>query len=120
MRLLLDEMYSPDIAVHLRRRGYDVVSAAEREDLAGKSDAEIFELMAAEGRTIVTNDAQDYLELFGWALAAGRDHAGLLLTSDRSLPRTKAGIGAYVRVLDRLLREHPAEDVYGNRLAWLP
>lgn len=120
MKLLLDEMYPPEIARQLRRRGHDVVAACERPDVAGKPDPVVFELMAAEGRAIVTNDLHDYVVLFNSALAEGRDHAGLLLTSDRSLPRTKAGIGAYVRVLGRVLREHSAHDALRNRLIWLP
>jgi predicted nuclease of predicted toxin-antitoxin system len=120
LRLLLDEMYPPEIAVQLRRRGHDVVAVGERVDLTGKADGELFELMAAEGRAIVTNDAQDYMLLFNRALVEDKGHSGLVLTSDRSLPRTKAGIGALVRALDRTLRTQPAHDALRNRVLWLP
>ena len=39
MKLLLDEMWSSDIAVQLRRRGHDVDAVAERPELRGKADS---------------------------------------------------------------------------------
>ena len=120
MRLLLDEMYSPQIARQLRSRDHDVVSVTERAELGGKSDEGLFAAMAAEHRAIVTNDAADFVLLFQRATAEGMDHAGLLFTSDRSLPRTKAGIGRYVTVLDDLLTSHPTDDALRNQLRWLP
>jgi hypothetical protein len=120
LRLLLDEMYSPDIARQLRSQGHDVVSVAERPDLAGRADADLFALMAAEGRAIVTNDVAHFVPLFHQALAAGHDHPGLLLTSDRSLPRSKTGIGRYVEVLSTLLAENREDDALRNQVRWLP
>lgn len=117
MRLLLDEMYSPEIAVELRRRGRDVIHAVELE-LGGKSDTDVFAV--ASERTIVTNNADDYVRLFAQAAAEGVDHAGILFTSDRSLPRTRAGIGLLVRVLDELLEQNPSDDALRNQLRWLP
>lgn len=108
MKLLLDEMYSPEVAVRLRNRGHDAVSIRERHDLLGKSDAELFDAMAAEDRTIVTNNAVDFVPVFRRALAEGAKHPGLFLTSDRSTPRNKAGIGRFVNVLEDLVAERPA------------
>ena len=116
----MDEMYSPAIARQLRRRKHDVLAVVERDDLASQSDREVFTRMASERRAIVTNDGADYIPLFNEALAAGQDHFGLLPTDDRSLPRTRGGIGKLVRVLHTFLREHPAEDALRNRLWWLP
>ena len=120
MRLVLDEMYSPQIASQLRSRNHDVLSVSERPDLMGRSDEELFAAMAADNRAIVTNNAADFVLLFQRETAEGMDHAGLLLTSDRSLPRTKAGIGRYVAVLDDLLTSHPTDDALRNQLRWLP
>ena len=119
MKLLLDEMYPPEIAVQLRRRGHDVVAVVERPKLPSTPDAELFELAASENRTVVTNDAPHFIELFNGALTESREHAGVLLTSDHSLPRTKAGIGAMVRALDHILREHPEKDALANQLRWV-
>lgn len=120
LRSLLDEMYSPQIASRLRSRGHDVVSVTERTELAGRSDEELFASMAAEHRAIVTNNVATLVPLLQQAVTAGIDHAGLLLTSDRSLPRTKAAIGRYVTVLDELLVPHPDDDALRNQLRWLP
>jgi len=119
VRLVLDEMYSPEIALPLRARGHDVVHASEL-DLAGRPDREVFATIAARGQTIVTNNADDFVLLVREAAAEGLDHNGVLLTSDRSLPRTKAGIGAIVRVLDGLLERNPDDDAFRNQLRWLP
>ncbi len=116
MKLLLDEMYSPEIARRLRNRGHDAVSIRERPDLTGTTDADLFAAMAAEERTIVTNNVVDYVSLFRRALADGGDHAPLFLTSDRSMPRTKVGIGRFLNVLEDLLTERPPEAASPNQL----
>ena len=119
MRLVLDEMYSPEIAAQLRHSGHDVVHATEL-GLAGRSDSEVFAAIAAQGRAIVSNNADDYTTLFRQAAAAGRDHGGIFLTSDRSMPRSKGGIGLFVRVLSELLEDNPRADAFRNQLRWLP
>ncbi len=68
----------------------------------------------------MTNVAVDYIRLFNEAIAAGREHYGLLLTDDRSMPRNKKAIGLYVRVLAAVLDANPAEDVLRDQLRWLP
>lgn len=119
MRLVLDEMYSPEIARQLRRRGHDVVHAAEL-GLAGKPDGDVFAAVAEQGRAIVTNNADDYTRLFRLAAAGGVDHDGIFLTSDRSLPRNRAGIGLLVRVLAELLERNPGDGACRGELRWLP
>ena len=116
MKLLLDEMYSPEIARRLRNRGHDAVSIRERPDLIGTADSQLFAVMAAEDRTIVTNNVVDYVPLFRRALADGSDHAALFLTSDRSMPRTKAGIGRFLNVLEDLLTERQRNAAKPNQL----
>jgi len=53
-----------------------------------------------------------------WA-AEGREHAGLLFTSDASLPRTRSTIGRYVRVLEKLLKSLPQDDSFLGQVRWL-
>lgn len=57
LKLLLDEMLDPEIAVQLRRRGYDVVAVAEREDLRGLLDPEVFEVARREGRCLAMDSS---------------------------------------------------------------
>lgn len=108
MKLLLDAMYSPEIAVRLRNRGHDAVSIAERPDLQAASDVALFAAMAAEDRTVVTNNVVDYVPLFREALAEGTEHPGLFVTDDRSTPRNVAGIGRFLNVLESLLTSNEA------------
>jgi hypothetical protein len=119
LRLLLDEMFTGDIATALRRRGHDVSAVVERSDLRRQTDEAILAAAGVETRVIVTNNVRHHVPLFTVALLEGRDHPGLLLTSDRSLPRTKRGTGGLVRALDRFLRDHPEGDALRNALRWL-
>ncbi|HEX8134306.1 MAG TPA: DUF5615 family PIN-like protein [Actinomycetes bacterium] len=119
MRLLLDEHYSPEIARQLRTRGHDVVAVAERADLVGLGDEEFLRRMAREQRAIMTNNVKDFLPLVGRAAVAADDHAGLLLTSDRSMPRRSDAIGRFVEALDAFLQRHQGSDAYRNQVPWL-
>lgn len=119
MRLLLDACYTPELAALLRERDFDVVSALEREDLASAPDAEVFAAAVAEGRGLVTNDAGGFLPLTTRAAQESQDHHGLMLTSDRSMPRSRDTLGLYVRVLETLLQDHPEDSAFQSRIAWL-
>jgi len=116
VKLLLDAIYSPEIAARLRNRGHDAISIAERPDLQGASDAELFAAMAAEDRTVVTNNVVDYVPLFRRALADGTERPGLFLTSDRTTPRNNAGIGRFLNVLEDLLTERAPDAATPNQL----
>lgn len=119
MRLLLDEMYSPRIAERLRELGHDVVSAKERDDLASHSDDVLFEAMRVEGRAILTNNVGDFMQLVRSVVSNGSYHSGVVLTSDRSLPRRRDDIQTYVDLLHELLCAHPGEDALRNDVRWL-
>ncbi len=119
MRLLLDEHYSPEIARQLRARGHEVVAVAERADLVGLSDEELLRRMAQEQRAIMTNNVKDFVPLTSRALLEGSDHYGLLLTSDKSMPRRNDAIGRVVDALDTFLQCHKAEDSCCNQVRWL-
>jgi len=117
--LLLDEHFSPRIAVQLRQRGHDVVAARERADLRGMSDAALFALMPTERRAIVTEDAADFLPLVRAAVVRGTDHFGVVLTSPRQFPRTIAAIGRLISALDAFLAARPADDALRGQSWWL-
>ena len=59
MRLLLDEMLSPRIAVELRDRGYDATAVMETPTLRKRLDDEIFFHAQGDSRVIVTRNIQD-------------------------------------------------------------
>jgi hypothetical protein len=122
LRLLLDEMYAPDIAQALRERererGRDVASASERDDLRAAADAVIFEVMQAEARVIVTHNVRDFMPLGEQALQSGSTFYGIVFTSDKS-PRSKANVGTFISLLDALMAAHVAEERLPARIEWL-
>lgn len=119
MRLLLDEHYSPEIARRLRARDHDVAAVAERADLVGLSDEELFRRMAREERAIMTNDVKDFVPIANRAAVNGEDHYGLLLASDKSMPRRLEAIGHVVDALNEFLSRHQAKETCRNQVRWL-
>lgn len=120
MRLLLDELYSRQIAERLRELGNDVIAVNEEPDLSELHDDELFELMIGDRRAILTENWSDFQRLVNAAADTGTTHFGVVFTSRRGLPRSRDTIGLYVRVLDDFLRRHPAEDALLNGTWWLP
>ena len=109
MKLLLDEMWPPAIAVALRERGHDVVAVAERGELRGMADEAIFAEAQAQGRVIVTENVMDYRPLAAAATRAGRIYQGLIFTSNRAYPRVNGRTaGRLVVALDTLLTTRDA------------
>lgn len=119
MRLCLDELYTPLIAAQLRELDHDAISVHDRSGLLGTPDRELLELMAAEGRALLTANVADFMVLVSRLALEGRDHHGVLLTSDTAMPRSRNTIGLYVRTIDRYLIAHPTEDALRNRVDWL-
>ena len=118
MRLALDHHYSPTIAVLLRERGHDAVAAVERGWQA-EDDEALLGLCSADERALLTNNVADFTVLARRWQAQGRAHAGLVFTSDASMPRVRGTIGVYVEALDVLLAAHPARDALADRVWWL-
>jgi hypothetical protein len=119
LRLLLDVHFSPLIAAQLHDRGHDVRAAADDALVRQLSDEALLEHAVAGARALLTNNARDFLPIVGQWARAGRDHYGLLLTSDRSMPRDRKRIGRFVVTLDALLAQHSDEGAFKNRVFWL-
>jgi hypothetical protein len=116
---MLDAHYADVIAQRLRDAGHDAQTVSER-GLKGLDDEPLLALCAHEARALVTNNVRDFVPLArAWA-ASGRDHAGLLLTADASLPRHKGGVSRYVTVLSALMDAHPGERALADQVRWLP
>jgi hypothetical protein len=114
LRLLLDELYSKEIAEQLRERGHDVLAVSEVPDLVSVSDEDLIDRAAKEGRAILTNNAGDFVPPIERS-----DHYGLVLTSDRSLPRSRNTIGLFVRLIDEFMSARPDDDALVGRIHWL-
>jgi hypothetical protein len=106
VRALLDEHLSAEIAVVLRQAGHDVLAVAERSDLVGRSDRDIFEIASRESRAVVTNNIKDFRPLAAQWLAQGRTHGGLiLLPSART--RSRSATPALADAIEQILRANP-------------
>lgn len=119
MKLLIDEMYSPEVAERLRDRGHDAVSAQERTDLTAAADADVVRLMQLERRVIVTNNHRHFAPLAHVALQGGETFHGILFTSDKSLPRSKRKIPVMVDLLEELLKRHRGDEKLAAGIEWL-
>ena len=123
MRLLLDEMWSYEIAVQLRRFGHDVIAATEPEHEArftGVEDDIVFERAQEDGRAIVTENVADFERARMAFERTGRSHHGVIYARDPQFNRNLGAgvIGPMVRALDRLLSERPEHDPQ-NRVIFL-
>lgn len=108
MKLLLDEMWPPEIAVQLRHRGHDVVAVAERPELQGQRDEVIFATAQTEERALRTVNVIDYRPLAAHEIEQRRSHNGLILTSNRRFPRHDPHtLGRLTAVLDGPLSTEP-------------
>lgn len=87
MKLLLDEMHAPGIADVLSDESFDVVAVAAQPGLRGMSDEDLLSYAALHERAIVTENVADFVQLASLSTAAGRAHAGLVLTNPRRFHR---------------------------------
>lgn len=119
MRLLLDEHYANEIAGELRSLGHDVVTVSERQ-IRGIDDESLLAFAFSEQRALLTNNARDFVPIVSRWATSGRDHCGLLLTADSSLPRHKGTVGLYVRTLGAIMDANPGARALANAVRWLP
>jgi Domain of unknown function (DUF5615) len=118
VKLALDHHYSPRIATSLRDLGHDVITVSER-GWEAESDEDVLALCLGEQRALLTNNVADFAVIVrGWALE-GRSHAGLVFTSDKSMPRSSDWIGHFVLALDGLMQSLPEDDAYADQVWWL-
>jgi hypothetical protein len=101
--LLLDEMFSDDIAQQLRARGHDVISIVADPALIGLPDEQVLAYATTEGRALVTPNIKDFVPLDGRYRAAGRSHAGLILVSTKTFPHNRGFPSAITAALATLL-----------------
>jgi hypothetical protein len=109
-RLYLDEDVRPLLAITLRDRGYDVVSAIELEHIE-MPDADHFGFAALEGRALLTFNIRDFVPLASKAMPEGKPFAGLIVSNQ--LP-----FGELLRRVLRLLGRCDAEGLRDN-ITWL-
>jgi hypothetical protein len=101
--LLLDEMFSDDIAQQLRAKGYDVTSVVADRALVGLPDDQVLAYATTEGRALVTANIKDFVPLDVRYRAAGHSHAGLILVSTKTFPQNRGFPSAITTSLATLL-----------------
>lgn len=101
--LLLDEMFTDDIAQQLRTKGYDVISVVADPALVGLPDDRILAYATAEGRALVTANIKDFVPLDARYRAADQAHAGLILVSTKTFPQNRGFPSAVTTALAALL-----------------
>ena len=119
MKLLIDEMLSPDVAEALRERGHDVESVKGDAALEGRSDADVLQHARDQERAVFTNNVSDFSRLHAAAVApGGPGHYGLVyLPSGAS--RTKGDVGRIVNALEELLERRPGTGDLRDAVDWL-
>lgn len=110
IRIFTDEDVYGAIAPALRQCGFDAVSSPEADRL-GATDEEQLEWAATEGRSIVTFNVAHFARLHGARLLDQKHHAGIIVSSQRS-------IGMTLQRLLNLARTVSAEDMR-DRLEYL-
>ncbi len=78
-----DENVVNQIAIRLRRKGYDALTARDA-GMLGRSDREQFAFAIAEQRTIVTHNRDDFLELNSQYLTRREMHCGIVILIRRN------------------------------------
>ncbi len=116
MKLLLNEMWSAEIARQLRRRGHDVVAATElTARYRAIPDHDVFARAREDGRAIVTDNVSDFATLVADAASRGETHPGVVFAVppafDRGRPRI---VGEMVRALAALAESEDAARVAGG------
>ncbi len=115
--LLLDEMFSYDIAQQLRARGYDVISIVADPALVGLPDDQVLAYATTEGRALVTGNIKDFVPSDGRYRATGQSHAGLILVSTKTFPQNRGFPSAITTALATLLSGTPK--IQGGRVLFL-
>jgi Domain of unknown function (DUF5615) len=109
LRLYADECVDARVVAGLRRRGVDVVTAAD-EGLLGATDQVQLSHAIERGRVLLSRD-QDFLRLAKERL--GSDFPGLVFV----LPAV--GVGEVVRAVDFIAGTLDPADMV-NRIEWVP
>lgn len=110
IKLYLDEDIPEAVAIALRLRGCDVLTAREAKR-KGLSDLDQLKFASAEERTLFTHNIADFLRLHEEFTKKGYEHSGIIVSR-------QLAIGSIVKSLLKLLSIlTPAQAT--NRILWL-
>jgi hypothetical protein len=106
----LDENVNPSVAEGLRVRGFDATTTVGQRLLRASDDKQL-RVSTAGRRALFSHDVTTLPLLHADWLAAGREHAGIILAPARP-------VGALVRALTALVREIDGTELR-SQLVWL-
>jgi hypothetical protein len=110
VKLLLDEMHAPTVAVALVEAGHDVVAVAADASLRGTSDASLLLYAMESGRALVTENVGDFSVLVQRRVAAGEAHPGVIFTNPVRFNRASLAYpGNLIAALTALLADPHAD-----------
>lgn len=115
-RFLLDEHINPNVAIQLRRKGYDAISLHDDNQL-GLLDPQVLELAAAQRRTLVTYNVIDFEALASQWFARNRSHSGIVLVHEKTIPQRT--VGGLVRALAGLADRYPGPRGLDDQVIYL-
>ena len=116
MKLLLDEMHAPSVAVELAAGAFDVVAVAAHPDLRGVPDEELLAYATTEQRALVTENVADFMPLATQWAGQHNAHGGLIFTNPKRFNRaTLAYPGNLIASLRELLTDPP---ITGKSWIW--
>ncbi|MDA8078792.1 MAG: DUF5615 family PIN-like protein [Nitrospiraceae bacterium] len=110
VKLYLDEDVHKKVALALRLRGYDVVSAHEVQQFS-LSDRQQLEFAITENRAIFTFNAGDFSRLHDECVKTGKIHHGIVVSKQIPLSDT-------IRRLAQFLFAHSSESIR-NQISWI-
>jgi len=109
-KLYLDEDVHKKIALSLRIKGYDVVSAHEVKN-QGLPDYKQLQYAISEQRAIFTFNVSDFERLHNEYMESGREHFGILVSKQTPLSET-------LKRLTHFLFTHSSKEIKNN-LFWI-
>lgn len=115
--LLLDEMFSPRLAEHLRARGVDCIAVAEDVVLASQDVPVVLDAALAANRVLVTNNVVDFERLRTQRSASDQPSPPLIYTSEAAFPRNRRFIGRLVEALEHAAKHRLVHTTGG--VLWL-
>lgn len=108
--LYLDEDVTQELALVLRERGYDVISAIEA-GLLGYSDDKQLEYAISQGRAVLTYNSTDYADLATEGFESRREHPGIIISQQFSKRRFGELLRQVLKLLNSLTRDEMRNQV---------
>jgi hypothetical protein len=109
VKLVLNEMWSSEIARQLRDRGFDVVAATEHpRRYRAVPDHEFFRRAQEDGRAVVTDNMRDFMLIVAERASRAEPHEGVVFAVRPTFDRARSGIvGDMTRALEAFLGSDP-------------